>query len=85
METPCGVSGFLPGGMVLWVDASKSLLSVIAKVRRIGVAVITKMCGGVSFFSHSFERCFTPIFYSIQIITNSNSHHRHFLFQTKAF
>ena len=32
----------------------------MARVRGMGVAVITSTCGGRTFFSHSAARCFTP-------------------------
>ena len=38
----------------------KSPYTVIAKVRGIGVAVITRICGGWVFLFHSLARCATP-------------------------
>ena len=53
--------GFRPGGSSSMTDTSKSPYKVMARVRGIGVAVITKIWGGMPlFFFHSLARWATP-------------------------
>ena len=52
--------GCLPSGSSRNVETSKSPKTVIATVRGIGVAVITKRCGGFCAFSFKASRCSTP-------------------------
>ena len=41
------VTGFLPGGISSITDTSRSPYRVMARVRGMGVAVITSTCGGM--------------------------------------
>ena len=49
-----------PTGISSKVETSRSPKTVIATVLGIGVAVITKTCGGVSLFARRASRCSTP-------------------------
>ena len=57
----------LPGGECLMTETSKSPKAVIASVRGMGVAVITRQCGVVCF--RNCARCSTPNLCCSSIIT----------------
>ncbi len=52
--------GFLPGGSSSITLTSRSPYIVMASVRGMGVAVMTRICGGLVLFAHSFALCATP-------------------------
>ena len=52
--------GFLPGGSSSITLMSRSPYRLMASVRGMGVAVITRTCGGFSFFFQSLARWATP-------------------------
>ena len=52
--------GFLPGGSSSMTLTSRSPYIVMARVRGIGVAVMTSTCGGFRLLLHSLALCATP-------------------------
>ena len=60
---------FLPGGSSFIIEKSKSPYILIASVLGIGVAVMTKICGGYLFLYHNFALWATPNLCCSSIIT----------------
>ncbi len=64
------VTGLRPGGSWSITDTLRLPYTVIAKVRGIGVAVITSTCGATEFFFHNRALCATPKRCCSSITTN---------------